>query len=152
MQLVWQLEVKRSRSIRSLFINFNLEKLPKRYFWKISLVAHGGYYYPCYTVGLTSWGQKVKEHNEFINLFYINCKNLLKLYILKIGLVAHGGYYYLCYAVGLTTWGLKVNEIKVNFIYLFQRLGMGFAKCQQILKILVLSVQRVINGVNANQF
>ena len=57
-----------------------------------------------------SWGQKVKEHNTFIYLFYINCKKLLKLYISKISLGTHGGYYYSCYTVCLTTWGQKIKE------------------------------------------
>ena len=68
-------------------------------------MAHGGYYYLCYTVGLISWGQKVKEHNKFIYLFYVNCGKLLKWYIWKISLVAHGGYNYLFYTVGLMSWG-----------------------------------------------
>ena len=117
-QFVWHLEVKSSRSIMRLFINFILivKKMLKLYIWKRSLVAHGGYYYLCYTVGLIYWGQKVKEHNTFIYTFYINCKKMLKKYIWKTSLVAHGGYYCLYYTVCLTSFTQMV-EAHYRFVF-----------------------------------
>ena len=57
---------------------------------------------------MTTWGQKVKEHNEFIYLFLL-WKIAEKIY-LKVSLAAHVFFYCLYYAVGLISWCHKVEE------------------------------------------